>query len=207
MTEAGAGALRVYRSFTAPSSRGAGLLDEGSRRPRRPTPEPILIAHAGQTAQTAAPADATEEGGAPSAPVLPLVLHRMAEDQAEGVVTIDLAGKSDMADALVIASGRNQRHVGAIADKLRRDLKDAGHGNVPVEGLPAADWVLIDAGDVVVHLFRPEVRAFYKLERMWAPENFPPQGNFPPEGEAADVAQETAGAPDTHAGTDEALAV
>ena len=128
--------------------------------------------------------------------MLPLVLRRLDDEQAERVVTVDLAGKSDMADALVIASGRNQRHVGAVADKLLRDLKDAGFGNVPVEGLPAADWVLIDGGDVVIHLFRPEVREFYKLERMWAPESFPPEG---------EVAADGAGAPDTHAGTDETL--
>ena len=128
--------------------------------------------------------------------MLPLVLRRLEDEQAERVVTIDLEGKSDMADALVIASGRSQRHVGAIADKLMRDLKDAGYGNVPAEGLPNADWVLIDGGDVVIHLFRPEVREFYKLERMWAPENFPAD---------SEVAEDGAGAPDTDAGTDDAL--
>lgn len=130
--------------------------------------------------------------------MLPLILKRLEDDQAERVVTIDLDGKSDMADALVIASGRNQRHVGAIADKLMRDLKEAGYGNLPVEGLPAADWVLIDGGDVVIHLFRPEVRDFYKLERMWAPENFPADG---------EMAEDAVGAPDTHAGTDGTLTI
>ena len=126
--------------------------------------------------------------------MLPLVQHRLDEDQAEDVVTVDLEGKSDVADALVIASGRSQRHVGALADKILRDLKDAGYGKVAVEGLPACDWVLIDGGDVVVHLFRPEVRDFYKLERIWAPERFPAASE--------EAASDGAGAPDTHAGTD-----
>jgi ribosome-associated protein len=86
------------------------------------------------------------------------------------VVHIDLKGKSSVADALVIASGRSHRHVGAMADHLLRALKDAGHGKARVEGLPACDWVLIDAGDVIVHLFRPEVRAFYNIEKIWSVE-------------------------------------
>lgn len=73
---------------------------------------------------------------------------------------------------MIIASGRSHRHVGAVADKLARTLKEEGFGPISVEGLPAADWVLIDAGDVIVHLFRPEVRSFYNLERIWAPELF-----------------------------------
>ncbi|MEO0700239.1 MAG: ribosome silencing factor [Pseudomonadota bacterium] len=102
------------------------------------------------------------------------VLTRLDEEKAEDILTIDLEGKSDVADKLVIASGRSQRHVGALADKLARALKEAGAGHVAIEGLPACDWVLLDAGDVIVHLFRPEVREFYNLERIWAPERFPP---------------------------------
>ena len=83
---------------------------------------------------------------------------------------IDVKGKSSLADALVVASGRSHRHVGAVADHLLRALKDAGHGRARVEGLPACDWVLIDAGDVIVHLFRPEVRAYYNLEKIWSVE-------------------------------------
>ena len=97
-----------------------------------------------------------------------LILGRLDEDKAQDVVFIDLKGKSPVADGLVVASGRSQRHVGAMADHLLRALKDAGHGRCRVEGMPNADWVLIDAGDVIVHLFRPEVRSFYNLERMWA---------------------------------------
>lgn len=96
-----------------------------------------------------------------------IVLASLEDDKAEDVVVIDLKDKSSVTDAMVIASGRSQRHVGAIADHLLRALKTAGFGRARVEGLPACDWVLIDAGDVVVHLFRPEVRAYYNLEKMW----------------------------------------
>jgi ribosome-associated protein len=96
-----------------------------------------------------------------------LVLHSLDEDQAQDVVSIPLEGKSSIADHMVIASGRSTRQVAAIATHLAERLKKEGHGSPRIEGLPAADWVLIDAGDVVVHLFRPEVRSFYNLERMW----------------------------------------
>ena len=90
------------------------------------------------------------------------------DNKAEETVVIDLRGKSALADDMVIASGRATRHVGAIADKLVEELKNAGYGKVKVEGLPHCDWVLLDCGDVIVHLFRPEVRAFYNLEKMWS---------------------------------------
>ena len=96
-----------------------------------------------------------------------LVLHSLDEDQAQDVVSIPLEGKSSIADHMVIASGRSTRQVAAIATHLAERLKKEGHGSPRIEGLSAADWVLIDAGDVVVHLFRPEVRSFYNLERMW----------------------------------------
>ena len=102
-----------------------------------------------------------------AAAVHQLVLHSLDEDQAQDVVSIPLEGKSSIADHMVIASGRSTRQVAAIATHLAERLKKEGHGNPRIEGLPAADWVLIDAGDVVVHLFRPEVRSFYNLERMW----------------------------------------
>ncbi|OGS57951.1 MAG: ribosome silencing factor [Erythrobacter sp. RIFCSPHIGHO2_12_FULL_63_10] len=97
-----------------------------------------------------------------------LVLAQLEDDQAIELVSIPLEGKSSIADYMVIASGRSTRQVGAMAQKLAEKIKHAGFGNARIEGLPAADWVLIDAGDVVVHLFRPEVRSFYNLERMWA---------------------------------------
>ena len=87
-------------------------------------------------------------------------------------VTIDIAGKSSLGDHMVVTSGRSHRHVGAIADRLVRDLKTAGLGPVRVEGLPHCDWVLIDAGDMIVHIFRPEVREFYNIEKMWAAEPY-----------------------------------
>ena len=100
--------------------------------------------------------------------VLDMILAELDDDKAQDVVTIDLADKSDIADAMVIASGRSQRHVGAMADKIVRRLKEAGFGRARIEGQPACDWVLIDAEDIIVHIFRPEVRDFYKLERAWS---------------------------------------
>ena len=99
-----------------------------------------------------------------------LILARLEDDKAQDVVFIDLKGKSAMADGLIVASGRSHRHVGAIADHLVRALKEHGHGKARVEGMPHCDWVLIDAGDVIVHLFRPEVRAFYNIEKIWSVE-------------------------------------
>jgi ribosome-associated protein len=96
-----------------------------------------------------------------------LVLQSLDDDQAQEVVSIPLAGKSNIADFMVIASGRSTRQVASMAQKLAERIKQSG-GSARIEGLTNADWVLIDAGDVIVHLFRPEVRAFYNLERMWA---------------------------------------
>ncbi|HEY8605390.1 ribosome silencing factor [Tsuneonella suprasediminis] len=96
-----------------------------------------------------------------------LVLSQLDDDQAQEIVSIPLAGKSSIADYMVVATGRSTRQVASMAQKLAEKIKQEGFGNARVEGLPTADWVLIDAGDVVVHLFRPEVRSFYNLERMW----------------------------------------
>ena len=89
------------------------------------------------------------------------------DDKAEDIVVIDLAGKTTIADYMVVATGRSQRHVGAMADHLIQKLKAEGLHSVPAEGMPQCDWVLLDAGDIVVHLFRPEIRAFYNIEKMW----------------------------------------
>jgi ribosome-associated protein len=97
-----------------------------------------------------------------------LVLQSLDDDQAQDVVSIPLEGKTDIADHMVIASGRSTRQVAAMAEKLAERIKQNGFGFTRIEGLPAADWVLVDAGDVIVHVFRPEVRSFYNLERMWA---------------------------------------
>ena len=97
-----------------------------------------------------------------------LVLSSLDDDQAVETVSIPLAGKSSIADYMVVASGKSTRQVASMAHKLAEKIK-AKFGQTPrIEGLPNADWVLIDAGDVIVHLFRPEVRSFYNLERMWA---------------------------------------
>ena len=105
-----------------------------------------------------------------STALLALARHSLEEDKAEDVVVIDLKGKSAFADYMVIASGRSTRQVVAIAEHLADRLKQAGHGYIPVEGKQTGDWVLVDGGDVVVHIFRPEPRAFYALEKMWALE-------------------------------------
>jgi len=97
-----------------------------------------------------------------------LILASLDDDKAQDVVFIDLKGKSAVADGLVVASGRSHRHVGAIADHLLRALKDNGYGKVRVEGMPHCDWVLIDTGDIIIHLFRPEVRSFYNIEKIWS---------------------------------------
>ena len=100
--------------------------------------------------------------------LLDMVLAQLDDAKAEAVVTINLDGKGALADSMVVASGRSNRHVGAIADQLVDRLKEAGHRNLRIEGMPQCDWVLVDAGDVVVHLFRPEVRSFYNLEKLWS---------------------------------------
>ncbi len=96
------------------------------------------------------------------------VVTSLEDAKAEEIVTIDISGKSSIGDAMVVASGRSHRHVGAIADRLTRDLKETGFGTASVEGLPHCDWVLVDTGDVIVHIFRPEVREFYNIEKMWS---------------------------------------
>ena len=103
----------------------------------------------------------------PSASLLPRIVKWLDDAKAEDIVTIDLDGKSAMSDFMVIATGGSDRHVGAIADQLSRKLKEDGWSRVKVEGQPQCDWVLIDTGDIIVHVFRPEVREFYNLEKMW----------------------------------------
>jgi ribosome-associated protein len=95
------------------------------------------------------------------------ILSALEDLKAEEITVIDLAGKTSIADLMIIASGRSTTQVSALADRAVRALKDVGAGTPAVEGVPACDWVLIDAGDIIVHLFRPEVRLFYNLEKMW----------------------------------------
>ena len=117
-------------------------------------------------------ANAAEMQGALVEPerLLELVQSSLEDDKAEDLVVVDLAEKSNMADFMVIASGRSTRQVGAMAENLRERLKAEGIAGISVEGAGRCDWVLLDAGDVIVHLFRPEVRVFYNLEKMWGLE-------------------------------------
>jgi ribosome-associated protein len=112
-----------------------------------------------QAAALQAPSDADK--------TLKLILSRLDDMKAEETIAIDLRGKSAFSDYMVITSGRANRHVGAIAENVAKGLKESGINNIHVEGLPNCDWVLIDSGDVIVHVFRPEVREFYNLERLW----------------------------------------
>jgi len=110
------------------------------------------------------PVETSAEG---ASAILNQVLASLDDSKAENIIPIDIRAKSSLGDYMVIASGRSSRHVAAVADHLISALKDAGHGNARVEGLASADWVLIDAGEIIVHVFRPEVREFYNLEKMW----------------------------------------
>ena len=101
---------------------------------------------------------------------LNLILSRLDDMKAEETVTIDLRGKSSITDYMVVTSGRANRHVGAIAEHVAKGLKESGIEAPHIEGLTNCDWVLIDSGDVIVHVFRPEVREFYNLEKMWTSE-------------------------------------
>lgn len=118
--------------------------------------------------------DDAAASSSPSAPLIEgkalinMIVGCLDDGKADDILTIDLAGKSSFADAMVIASGRSNRQVAALAGRLSREAKEQNLGRVNVEGLPQADWVLIDFGDVIVHLFRPEVREFYNLEKMWS---------------------------------------
>ena len=112
------------------------------------------------------PGDASADHNAES--IREAVIASLEDDKAEDILVLDLEGKSTIADQMIIASGRSARHVAALAEHVQRKIKDLGGQRARVEGLPNADWVLIDTGDLIVHLFRPEVREFYDLERIWA---------------------------------------
>lgn len=147
--------------------RGQITLTSGTRAAARKKPQTRP-----QTPRTRARPKAEEGANAPNKALLDLVLETLDDTKAENVVVIDLAGKSSIADFMVVASGRSGRQLATMADHLAERLKQrsdtTGKGVVPsVEGKSQGDWVLIDAGDVIVHLFRPEVRTFYALEKMW----------------------------------------
>ena len=102
--------------------------------------------------------------------MIDVVLQSLEDAKAEETVAIDITGKSPLSDHMVVTTGRSNRHVGAVADQLVRALREAGFGKPRIEGLPHCDWVLVDGGDVIVHIFRPEVREFYNIEKMWSAE-------------------------------------
>jgi ribosome-associated protein len=112
-------------------------------------------------------APAPEPTAPPETKMIDIVLQSLEDAKAEETVAIDIAGKSSLADHMVVTSGRSNRHVSAVADQVVKALRDNGFGKPRVEGLPHADWVLVDGGDVIVHIFRPEVREFYNIEKMW----------------------------------------
>ena len=122
------------------------------------------------------PANDTAQDAESVAALHALVMQSLDDDQAQETITIPLEGKSSIADHMVIASGRSSRQVASMAQKLAQRIKEQTGRNARIEGLPVADWVLIDAGDVIVHLFRPEVRSFYNLERMWGFVDMPVAG-------------------------------
>ena len=126
-----------------------------------------------EAARKSAPQTETVSERPVSQALLDQITAWLDEAKAEEVVTIGLKGKSSLGDFMVIATGRTDRHVGAIADQLAQKLRAEGYAGIRVEGQPQCDWVLVDAGDVIVHVFRPEVREFYNLEKLWTPDRTP----------------------------------
>lgn len=136
---------------------------------RKPAKKPAATKPAAKKiipAKKTAPKKAPE----PETTLLSRILGSLEDDKAEEIVTIDLEGRSSLCDTVVIANGRSSRHVASIAEHLARRLKEAGYGRCQVDGASQGDWALIDAGDVIVHVFRPEVRLYYDLEGMWSVE-------------------------------------
>ncbi|ODT67756.1 MAG: ribosome silencing factor [Pelagibacterium sp. SCN 63-23] len=113
------------------------------------------------------PSAAPAAAAASQKPLIDLILDTLDDAKAEEIVAVDITGKSSLADHMVVASGRSHRHVAAVADQVITALRENGHGKPRVEGMTHADWVLVDAGDVILHVFRPEVREFYNIEKMW----------------------------------------
>ena len=130
--------------------------------------EGLALNHLSPLEADVSPLPPHSAASAPEHEALRAIARSCIEDmKAEGTVEIDLTGKTSIADTMIVTSGRSHRHVGSIADRIVQTLKEKGFGVPRVEGLPACDWVLIDAGDVLIHIFRPEVRSFYNLEKMW----------------------------------------
>jgi ribosome-associated protein len=147
-----------------------GSHERGYQRSTALNRKPAPRAQEASAPPPAAVIEASQDDQSRTTALEDLILARLDDDKAQDVVFIDLKGKSAVADGLIVASGRSHRHVGAMADHLLRALKEEGYGRARVEGLPHCDWVLIDTGDVIVHLFRPEVRSFYNIEKIWSVE-------------------------------------
>ena len=132
---------------------------------KKPAPKPVK-----KPVKKPAPKPVAKKVAAPptESDLLKRILVSLDDDKAENIVTINLEGRSALCDAAVVASGRSSRHVAAMAEHLARKLKEGGYGTRPISGAGQGDWVLVDAGDVIVHLFRPEVREYYDLEGMWS---------------------------------------
>ncbi len=126
---------------------------------KRASPKPVIIQR---------PAMPTYSG--PPWPLMDLILAALDDAKAENTVAINLEGRSSMTDGMVVTTGRVTRHVSAIADQLLEKLKASGKKDIRVEGQETGDWCLVDAGDVIIHIFRPEVRSFYNLEKLWSPD-------------------------------------
>jgi ribosome-associated protein len=148
--------------YVPKQSRGKAIRRRPAKRKRKealPSPR-VAVARKSQAA-SAGTRPSPEE-------VLQTILSRLDDQKATDTTRIDLKGKTTIADYMVVTCGRSHRHVGAIAENVVEALQKRGVSRVRVEGLPHCDWVLIDANDVIVHVFRPEVREFYSLEKMWA---------------------------------------
>jgi ribosome-associated protein len=135
---------------------------------KEPLPDiPAELLEEPKTAKSRKPRGKREDNARPLT-ALTTILAQLEDAKAEQIVTITLDDKTAIADTMVVASGRSGRHVGAIADQIVGKLKANGYRDLRIEGMPQCDWVLVDAGDVVVHIFRPEVRSFYNLEKLWS---------------------------------------
>jgi ribosome-associated protein len=141
-------------------------------RKTKPVRKPAAVKKAAPKKKTAPTKTASKKTAPAPAASEPTILSRIVksldDDKAENIVTIGLQGRSSLCDAIVVASGRSTRHVASIAEHLVRRLKEAGYGTRPADGISQGDWALVDAGDVIVHIFRPEVRDYYDLEGMWS---------------------------------------
>jgi ribosome-associated protein len=167
------------KTASAPASKKPAARKASPKKAyRKPAPEPAikeplpeipaeLLAGSPKAAKPRKPRGKKPAAEKPKG-ALDIILAQLDDAKAEQVVTIALDDKTAVADAMVVASGRSNRHVGAIADQLVQKLKEKGYRDLRIEGMPQCDWVLVDAGDVVVHIFRPEVRSFYNLEKLWS---------------------------------------